>query len=282
MKFFGRFTEDFPGATKLYLTENYRSTFNLLTASSQVIAKSPKGQVPETVARIHDEGRLVIHEAATDRAEAEYVAHQIEQLVGGLSMLSRDSQRVASYTRASRGLGDIAILYRLNAQKNVIMGALDHLGIPYAVSSKRKVNRQELQGLAQEATDEILLEQFEETVDYNVEKVSLLTLHAAKGLEFPVVFIVGCEAKLLPLDLEKMKGAPEEERRLFYVGMTRAKDQLYLTHAGRRQIFGQTFFNPPSMFLADIQEDLKAYENSKLKRRLSKSAQADKQQLKLF
>lgn len=282
VKFFTRFSEDFPSASKVYLKENFRSTINLISASSQVIAKSSAQEVPETVAKIYEEGRLVIHEAATDRAEAEYVAHQIEQLVGGVSMFSQDSHRVETYRKAQRSFGDVAILYRLNAQKNVLIGALEHLGIPYSVSAKPKLKKEELQDLGQDKKDEILLQQFEESVDYNVEKVSLLTLHAAKGLEFPVVFIVGCEAKLLPLDLGEMKGAPEEERRLFYVGMTRAKEHLYLTRSGRRQIYGQTFFNPPSLFLADIEEDLKAYENSKLKRRLSKSKEAEKQQLKLF
>ncbi len=292
VKFFNRFEEDFPGAAKLYLNENYRSTANLLTASSQVINKDPGGKVPEAIAKIYDEGRLVIHEAATDRAEAEYVAHQIEQLIGGVSMFSQDSNRVETYRQAHRSFGDIAILYRLNTQKNVLIEALDHLGIPYSVSSKPKVGAaladallgqgQALPLQTQEQKDEQILNCFEESLDYKVEKVSLLTLHAAKGLEFPVVFIVGCEAKLIPLDINDLKGDIQEERRLFYVGMTRAKEHLFLTRAGRRQIFGTTVFNPPSMFLADIEEDLKAYENSKLRRKLSKSKEAEKQQLKLF
>ena len=282
VKFFNRFEEDFAGTRKLYLTENYRSTVNLLTASSQVIAKDNTQKVPEAIAKIYDEGRLVIHEAATDRAEAEYVAHQIEQLIGGVSMFSQDSNRVETYRNAQRSFGDIAILYRLNAQKNVIIEALEHLGIPYAVSSKPKIKKEDLEGLEQQAKDDALLQHFEEALDYKVEKIALLTLHAAKGLEFPVVFIIGCEAKLLPLDINDLKGDLQEERRLFYVGMTRAKEHLFLTRAGRRQIFGQTYFNPPSMFLADIEEDLKAYENSKLRRKLSKSKETEKQQLKLF
>ena len=110
--------------------------------------------------------------------------------------------------------------------------ALEHLGIPYQVSQKPK--KEEIY------SDEDVLGQNEEELEYNVEKVSLMSLHAAKGLEFPVVFIIGCEDNLLPLDLIGMKGDPQEERRLFYVGMTRAKEHLYLTHAKRRQLFGQT------------------------------------------
>ena len=120
----------------------------------------------------------------------------------------------------------------------------------------------------------------EEAVDYNVEKVSLLTLHAAKGLEFSVVFIVGCEEHLLPLDIEGMAGDRQEERRLFYVGMTRAKEFLYLTRAERRQLFGKGMFNGPSPFLADIEEELKAYEAGRRKK--VKLALAPDQQMKLF
>jgi len=82
---------------------------------------------------------------------------------------------------------------------------------------------------------------------------TLITLHAAKGLEFPVVFIVGMEEAVLPHvrsydNPEQM----EEERRLAYVGMTRAKEQLVLTHARRRAQMGMPVFNPPSRFLGDI------------------------------
>jgi DNA helicase-2/ATP-dependent DNA helicase PcrA len=88
-------------------------------------------------------------------------------------------------------------------------------------------------------------------------KVTLMTLHAAKGLEFPVVFIVGMEEGLFPhsrslFDVSQL----EEERRLAYVGITRAKDILYLTYAGRRLYFGQRTNNPPSRFIIDIPEDL--------------------------
>jgi len=88
-------------------------------------------------------------------------------------------------------------------------------------------------------------------------KVTLMTLHAAKGLEFPVVFIVGMEEGLFPhsrslFDISQL----EEERRLAYVGITRAKDILYLTYAGKRLFFGQRTSNPPSRFITDIPENL--------------------------
>lgn len=86
-----------------------------------------------------------------------------------------------------------------------------------------------------------------------VEGVTLITLHQAKGLEFPVVFIVGMEEGVLPhfrsfADTEQM----EEERRLCYVGITRARERVYLVHAFRRSMYGGKRPNPPSPFLKDI------------------------------
>lgn len=88
-------------------------------------------------------------------------------------------------------------------------------------------------------------------------KVTLMTLHAAKGLEFPVVFIVGMEEGLFPHSRSLFDiGQLEEERRIAYVGITRAKDILYLTYASRRLFFGQRTSNPPSRFIIDIPEYL--------------------------
>ncbi|MBC7229253.1 MAG: DNA helicase PcrA [Actinobacteria bacterium] len=83
--------------------------------------------------------------------------------------------------------------------------------------------------------------------------VTLMTLHNAKGLEFPVVFIVGMEDGVFPhLRCMDNPESMEEERRLFYVGMTRAKDRLYLTGAATRSQYGDTKYNPESRFIADI------------------------------
>ncbi|MBI3314543.1 MAG: ATP-dependent helicase [Candidatus Omnitrophica bacterium] len=276
VKLFHRFTDDFPGGTRLYLNENYRSAPNLLQASGQVIGQGGKQDNFQLVAQIHSEGRLVVHEAATDRSEAEYIAHEIEKMVGGLSLLSNFVRR---HGHVPRTFGDMAVLYRLNAQKICLIQALEHLGIPYQASPTAGQAGQALRPGSGQA-DDAVLRAAEETLDYNVEKVSLLTLHAAKGLEFPVVFITGCEEHLLPLDIEGMTGDRQEERRLFYVGMTRAKEFLFLTRAERRQLFGKGMFNGPSPFLADIEEELKAYEAGRRKK--VKPALAPDQQMKLF
>lgn len=93
--------------------------------------------------------------------------------------------------------------------------------------------------------------------DPRADRVSLLTLHAAKGLEFPVVFVVGCESGLLPLrrfggdagDRATLAEHDAEERRLLFVGMTRARERLYLSHAARRTRQGTTRETGPSPFL---------------------------------
>ena len=88
--------------------------------------------------------------------------------------------------------------------------------------------------------------------------MSLLTLHAAKGLEFPVVFLVGCEEGILPFSFGSAGSEADvaEERRLFFVGITRARSRLFLFHSRRRTLRGETAEAQPSRFLADIEEAL--------------------------
>jgi DNA helicase-2/ATP-dependent DNA helicase PcrA len=88
-------------------------------------------------------------------------------------------------------------------------------------------------------------------------RVGLMTLHASKGLEFDHVFIVGVEENLLPHARSLQEGMLEEERRLFYVGMTRAGQRLYLSLAHQRSLYGSTMLNGPSRFLSELpSEDL--------------------------
>ncbi len=89
--------------------------------------------------------------------------------------------------------------------------------------------------------------------DEKQDMVSVMTLHAAKGLEFPVVYMLACEQGILPHERSLSKDEDlEEERRLAFVGMTRAKEELYLTHARLREFRGQTLYAVPSMFLEEL------------------------------
>ncbi|MGE0268162.1 MAG: ATP-dependent helicase [Candidatus Omnitrophota bacterium] len=268
VNFFKEFEQDFKGARVLTLSDNYRSGEKLLTAAGQIIAGENLFQVPPLTAQLYIQDRLVIHEAATQKAEAEYMVHQIEKMIGGGSLFSQDSGRVSAFEKAQVSFGDIAILYRLNSQQYAVRQALDRIGFPYNVAVKTKPEDEDEAGPLTG-----------EEMDIDCEKISLMTLHASKGLEFPVVFIIGCEQKLLPLDLEGLTSDTREERRLFYVGMTRAKQWLYLLRSRRRTLFGKTYTTEPSVFLADIEEELKNYEHNLLKQRRVKKQE---QQINLF
>ena len=107
-----------------------------------------------------------------------------------------------------------------------------------------------------------------EFFDPRADRVSLLTLHAAKGLEFPVVFITGLEDGILPFYWsEPDDSVLAEERRLFYVGMTRAKDRLILSRARQRLWRGRVRPLDPSPFLSDIENELVAHERTQPARR---------------
>jgi DNA helicase II / ATP-dependent DNA helicase PcrA len=117
-----------------------------------------------------------------------------------------------------------------------------------------------------------------DTYDNKMEAVSLMTLHASKGLEFECVFITGCEEGLIPYSLYNAGTDKEEEKRLFYVGMTRAKKLLYLTYAKSRDFHGRRFSLPVSPFINSIKIELL----KKLQERKSKKMNIEGPQLDLF
>jgi DNA helicase II / ATP-dependent DNA helicase PcrA len=101
-----------------------------------------------------------------------------------------------------------------------------------------------------------------------VDSITLMTLHSAKGLEFPVVFLIGLEEGVFPHSRSLMdESEMEEERRLAYVGITRAEKSLFITNAQMRTLFGRTNMNPASRFIAEIPEDL--IEGVELERRMN-------------
>jgi DNA helicase-2/ATP-dependent DNA helicase PcrA len=153
-------------------------------------------------------------------------------------------------------------------------GYLAELEAEHSVESQGRIeNLDELIGSAQEFTriDEFL-EQVSLVADTDEldddNRVVLMTLHSAKGLEFPDVFVIGMEEGIFPHtraldDPSEM----EEERRLAYVGITRAQRKLHLTHAWSRVLFGQTQYNPPSRFLDEIPESLVDHQGNRTGRR---------------
>jgi DNA helicase-2/ATP-dependent DNA helicase PcrA len=127
----------------------------------------------------------------------------------------------------------------------------------------RLENVEELIGAARQVDtvdqflEEVSLVADSDEVDGDTSRVTLMTLHTAKGLEYPVVFIVGMEDGVFPHLRSLAEPAEmEEERRLAYVGITRARERLYLSNAWCRSLWGQTQYNPPSRFLQEIPEAL--------------------------
>ncbi len=335
-RYFLRFEEDYPGARVFHLSRNYRSSQAILDAAMQVIARNSDRRSAALLAQFSDEVRLDVYTAPTDRAEAEYVVHQIEQMIGGTSYFSLDSRRADGQTpAAARSFADFAVLYRLSAQSRLLIEAFDRSGIPYQTVGQAPLTSQKavrealahlwrlynprapqpvtqssglqtaqprgwhyagqpvarlLEQIIQQIEDQrgkphdeaeakqleqlvlravpfgdrladfleaITLQSETDAYDPRADRVALMTLHAAKGLEFPVVFIVGCEEGLLPYSRPGQPADVEEERRLFYVGLTRARHKLVLTHARKRVLFGQFMENTVSRFVDDIEAALK-------------------------
>lgn len=105
-------------------------------------------------------------------------------------------------------------------------------------------------------TDLALVSDLDNLEEEQTSEVTLMTLHAAKGLEFPIVFLIGVEEGVFPLSRALMEeNELEEERRLAYVGITRAEQKLYITNAYSRMLYGRTQANPASRFIAEISEE---------------------------
>jgi superfamily I DNA/RNA helicase len=120
-----------------------------------------------------------------------------------------------------------------------------------SLAEHQKRSRKGLQGFL----DEISLDRDREEKDDSQKGVTLITLHAAKGLEFPHVYLIGAEEGLLPHERSRAEDTIDEERRLFYVGVTRAKRTLTITHCRNRKRFGTAMFCEPSRFLEEMEGD---------------------------
>ena len=101
-----------------------------------------------------------------------------------------------------------------------------------------------------------LMDDNDRTEEENEDAPVMSTVHASKGLEYPVVFIVGMENKVFPHERALNENGVEEERRLFYVAITRAREELYMTYAGERFRFKEFIRCVPSPFLREVPEDI--------------------------
>ncbi len=350
---FMRFSEDFPGADKISLSVNYRSTDNILETAAALLNKN-------TLEGTAGQGDAVrIRECRSPGEEAEMIVEQIEKMLGGTSYFSLDSGRVASYEDGddNTGFGDIAVLFRVNSQGDALEEALSRAGIPFIRSGEKPLTEiypvnvimrylqskfspdnifyadkyrrlLEKYGLNADITspDSSEQENMSDLIDYIVklhnfdltedeskravsrlkeaagegssgaasladllalergidntalkgDRVALMSIHAAKGLEWPAVFITGCEDRIIPL---KIYGDSDdaEEKRLFYVGITRARNRLVLSHVKNRKVNNRSLDMNVSPFICLIPE-----KNIRQLERSGWKAKKKEKQLSLF
>jgi len=260
------------GSVRFYERKEIKDLLAYLRAASnprdavsvrRVINVPRRGIGQLTIARVEaaaaDRG-ISLLSAMRDPAVAEGMGSAPRRaLAGFVALMDRLAERAGSLSAAA--------LIERAIEETGYRSALEQEGTDEAVS--RLENLRELVTVAQEfesMTGDASVEGFLEhlalvadadTYDEEADRVTLMTLHAAKGLEFPVVFLCGLEEGVFPHSraLDEPKQV-EEERRLAYVGITRARAHLCLTHAQQRTLFGRSAMSVPSRFLAEIPEEV--------------------------
>lgn len=222
------FAEEFKGAAAdIRLTTDYRSTPQIVRYANRVLAASPQRGDYLSLSSARPTGRRVMTSVYdSDEAEAQGVANRIGHMV-------------------ARGVNpsDIAVLMRINAQGRLIRKALAEQRISSAVRSDM------LQNAATVLETGASAQQVAQIVAGTKESaVTISTIHAAKGLEFKHVFLIGCTEGLMPFGSPEPGDVLEEERRLFYVGVTRGEDTVDLSFASSRDGAGYQQ-RTPSRFL---------------------------------
>ncbi|HYI60270.1 MAG TPA: UvrD-helicase domain-containing protein [Acidimicrobiales bacterium] len=220
------------------------------------ILNVPKRGVGDTTV-----GRLDAWAASHGLTFTETLRHAAEAGVGGRAVKGiEDFLALLAEAEAVRDEGPARILEVLLDRS----GYVAELRAEHSIEAEGRLeNLSELVGAAQQVEDaDVFLEQISlvadtDELDPDESQVVLMTLHSAKGLEFPVVFVIGMEDGVFPHIRALTEPAElEEERRLAYVGITRAREVLHLSHAWARTMFGATQYNPPSRFLDEIPSSL--------------------------
>jgi DNA helicase-2/ATP-dependent DNA helicase PcrA len=196
-----------------------------------------------------------------------------------LELPPRLQEKLREFRKMIMGFKEVILKEKLSDSIKYIVknsGIADALRLEGEEGEERIENLKELVTIASkydflppdEAVDKFLTETSllsdQDSLMQKQEGVKLMTVHASKGLEFKYVFITGLEEDLFPHRRmnETEPSDPEEERRLFYVAVTRAKDALFLSYANMRTIFGQKKINMPSQFLQDISDELAEFESN--------------------
>ncbi len=358
------FERDFPGATVVFLEENYRSTQKILSAANTVIAKNRLRKEKNLFTKNGEGEPLAVYTAYDENEEAKFVAETAEacikngvppreiavlyranfqsraletafleanvpyQVLGVRFFERKEVKDLLSYLRAAlnlqsradiervinvppRGIGKMTVqriflgkeaeltaamrtrvvtFYRILSEiRNAIetkipseavrfairaTGLFEHLQNGDEEDRERLENLEELVTLAvgydaailddnrpEEGIEALLadaaLASDQDSLIKNQSAVKLMTVHAAKGLEFDTVFITGLEDRLFPYERDNdTEESREEERRLFYVALTRARKKVFLSYASVRTIFGARQVHMPSNFLLDIDDEL--------------------------
>lgn len=214
----------------------------------RIINCPPRGIGASTLSKIENESKkrsISLYDAIrlTNKAGAVTSGFK-EKLDGFFKLIDSISAKAKKYKTASEMLQDV----------------IDKTGYLASIEEERALNVNELLVSASDMPvsdfieKAVLLTNLDDAA--TEDAVTLMTLHSAKGLEFPVVFIIGLEEGVLPyFKALDNPGEINEERRLFYVGMTRAKDMLWLTGAGRRRLYTRVQNQEPSRFLSEIPKD---------------------------
>ena len=287
------------GNVKFYERREIRDAMSYLRSivnpADQVAVKrvinSPKRGIGDTtighVDRFSQRHGITFYEALEQVDEIEQLnsgaVRNIKEFLGVMGMLTERAAGGGVAAAIKAVVEETGYAAALEAERTVeALGRLENLRELQSVATEFESGN-EGSVIGTEAFDEldnlrrleIFLEQTAlvsdiDEFDAGAGAVTLMTLHTAKGLEFPVVFVVGLEDGIFPH--MRSLGEPaemEEERRLAYVGITRAQDRLYLTSAWHRTLWGATNYNPPSRFLKEIPAELLA---TAPKRNLSKSS----------
>jgi DNA helicase II / ATP-dependent DNA helicase PcrA len=282
---FARFAADFPQSRTLHLARNYRSSGAVIAASAALMGRSPEGVVRPAgeaveltlAADERDEAAFVADKIAELMGGHDMLAAKSGASLGfaDFAVLYRtDAQSAAlreafdragiPFKKSTPALiashpGVVALLEALTEQDGPDLTA--RLAVTYEAAPRQGTAAAQLSEaygwlttLAAGNDEARLREQAAlaseaDFHDRRADRVSLLTMHAAKGLEFSVVFVTGLEDGLTPLSFPGEKDDAEEERRLFYVAMTRAKDRLFLSRTRTRFWRGERQALPPSPFL---------------------------------